>query len=482
MVRKIDLSSLIQFSIFSLILVSSILISCFTEKYYFLAAPLLMLGIYLAFIDIKFIFYVLLFFIPLSIEMELPGGFGTDFPDELLMVLLMGLTFIYLIYNPAFFNKSLLYNPIILCLAIHFLWILFTTISSSFVLVSVKFSLAKIWYLTVFVILMSSLIKSIDDYKKIFWIINVPLLFTVLLTLYRHSLDNFSFASVNHTMYPFYRNHVSYAAILSIWIPFVWLARSWYNRGTIGKYILNIILVIDVVALYFSYTRSAWLGLIAAIGITFIIRFRLMKWVLSGAAIAAISFIIYIKSNYKYIEYAPNFSTTIYHEELGDHLTSTYEMKDLSSAERLYRWVAGFRMWEANPLVGYGPGNFYNFYKGYTVNAFKTYVSDNPEKSTAHNYFILVLVEQGIIGLLIFLLLTATIFIYAEKLYHKCNQKADKLWILAIIMSLAALYVNNSLSDMIETDKVGTFYFMSIAMLAVLGFKYYPSKEINNSN
>ena len=49
-------------------------------------------------------------------------------------------------------------------------------------------------------------------------------------------------------------------------------------------------------------------------------------------------------------------------------------------------------------------------------------------------------------------------------------------------MSLAALYVNNSLSDMIETDKVGTFYFMSIAMLAVLGFKYYPSKEINNSN
>ena len=126
--------------------------------------------------------------------------------------------------------------------------------------------------------------------------------------------------------------------------------------------------------------------------------------------------------------------------------------------------------------------NFYNFYKGYTVNAFKTYVSDNPEKSTAHNYFILVLVEQGIIGLLIFLLLTATIFIYAEKLYHKCNQKADKLWILAIIMSLAALYVNNSLSDMIETDKVGTFYFMSIAMLAVLGFKYYPSKEINNSN
>ncbi|HZG01844.1 MAG TPA: O-antigen ligase family protein, partial [Chitinophagales bacterium] len=172
----------------------------------------------------------------------------------------------------------------------------------------------------------------------------------------------------------------------------------------------------------------------------------------------------------------PEYKRTIYHEKLGDHLTSTYTMRDVSSAERVYRWVAGFKMWEANPLVGYGPGNFYNFYKGYTVTAFKTYVSDNPEKSTVHNYFLLLLVEQGIVGFLIFLVLTVAIFLYGESLYHRIPNKHDKRWVLAILASLTAIYVSNMLSDMIETDKVGSIFFINIGMLIVLLHKY-PALE-----
>jgi O-antigen ligase len=40
------------------------------------------------------------------------------------------------------------------------------------------------------------------------------------------------------------------------------------------------------------------------------------------------------------------------------------------------------------------------------VKSFRTYVSDNPEKSTTHNYFLLQLAEQGIPGFLLFAILS----------------------------------------------------------------------------
>jgi O-antigen ligase len=68
-------------------------------------------------------------------------------------------------------------------------------------------------------------------------------------------------------------------------------------------------------------------------------------------------------------------------------------------------------MFDDSKWLGHGPGNFYPTYKKYTVTEFSTYLSDNDEKSTVHNYFLLLLVEQGIIGLAIFLALSILIFI-----------------------------------------------------------------------
>src|SRR5204863_8437894 len=114
-------------------------------------------------------------------------------------------------------------------------------------------------------------------------------------------------------------------------------------------------------------------------------------------------------TNNNYLDYAPEFKETIIHDEFGQHLSSTFEGKDVSSMERIYRWVAATRMFKDHPWMGFGPGNFNPYYKSYTVSSFETYVSDNPEHSTAHNYPLLLLAEQGTIGLAIFFFLTAVI-------------------------------------------------------------------------
>jgi O-antigen ligase len=116
--------------------------------------------------------------------------------------------------------------------------------------------------------------------------------------------------------------------------------------------------------------------------------------------------------------------------------------------------------------MGFGPGNFYPNYQHYTLSDFETYVSDNPERSTAHDYPLLLLVEQGTIGLAVFLFLTGAIFIYGEKLYHRMTTPEDKRIVITLLLVIMMVYVNLLLSDLLESDKVGPFYFMSIALLA----------------
>ena len=180
----------------------------------------------------------------------------------------------------------------------------------------------------------------------------------------------------------------------------------------------------------------------------------------------------------RYLYYAPDFDETIMHEDLGSHLSATYNMQDISSGERVFRWIAGFRMWESNPVVGYGPGNFYSFYKPYAVSSFATFVSRNPERSTVHNYFLLLLIEQGIIGLLIFSIFTGALLWYGQRIYHKLKDKQLRRFAMALTLTLIVIYANTFLSDLIETDKIGTLYFLIVAMLINLDIKarkYYAN-------
>jgi O-antigen ligase len=146
-------------------------------------------------------------------------------------------------------------------------------------------------------------------------------------------------------------------------------------------------------------------------------------------------------------------------------------MEDISTMERLYRWVAGAHMTRSHPLVGFGPGNFYNFYKSYTISNFKTYVSDNPERSSVHCYYLLLIIEQGYPGLLLFLLLLFGAMIYGERIYHSTNNYMDKRLVMASCLSIIVVATLILINDMIETDKVGSFFFMAIATIVNVDLK-----------
>lgn len=442
------------------------LVAGIATGWYFLAGiPAFFLLIYLAIVDFRMVFFLLLACLPLSTEIVLPNGFGTDLPTEPLMVGLMLVYGLYIIQNGRRMNGQFVRHPISLLLLLHLSWVFATTITSELLLVSVKFALAKTWYIVVFYFLAGSFLRTQRDVRRYFWVIFVPLMLTVLIILVRHSNYGFSFRDVHRVLHPFQRNHVNYAATLALFFPMVWLAVGWYRRGSTRWWLLVGAIGILVGAIYLSYTRAAYVAIMMAFGAYLVIRLRLMKVVLFGGLLAALLGVGYMIQDNTYLDYAPNYDRTVTHYEFDNLLEATAKGEDISTMERVYRWIAGFHMFKDKPVFGYGPGNFVNFYRPYTVTSFTTYVSDNEEQSGIHSYYLLVLVEQGIPGLLIFLALSFYALIRGEQIYHRHPDPNRRRIVLMVVLSTVVIDAFLIINDLVETDKVGAFFFLAMAIL-----------------
>jgi O-antigen ligase len=181
----------------------------------------------------------------------------------------------------------------------------------------------------------------------------------------------------------------------------------------------------------------------------------------------------YFISGNRYLDLAPDYNKAIVHHEFSTLLEATPQGKDISTMERVYRWVAGVNMVGDRYLVGFGPAGFYSAYKPYTLNQFTTYVSDNPERSTIHNYYLMTAVEQGIPGLLFFLILVYLVYLQAQKAFNS-RDAVLRRWGIAAIWSFTSIIILLFFNDMLETDKVGSYFFINIAILVRLNHMRNP--------
>lgn len=435
------------------------------EEPLFFGVPVAFLLAYQLVINYRSIFYLLLIVTPPAVEYYSDSGFSTTLPTEPLMIILM-FTFIFLvIMDKKNVSRDFLLHPVTIILYIHYAWIFITMLYSTDVVISLKFLLAKTWYVIAFYFLGGLVVKNVNDFKKVFWCLFIPTLALVISTLIRHWNYQFRFSEVNKTMVPWFRNHVNYAVFLALMLPFIFIASKWYEKYSWERMLLNLSKVLFLLAIYFSYTRSSWLSVGAAFIALFIIRFNKLIPAIAVTAVGVLLFVITLMHNNRYLDYAPEFSKTIYHSDFSEHMAATTTLQDVSSAERIYRWVAAVHMIKDKPVMGFGPGEFYDNYRHYAVNKFITYISRNDEHSTVHNYYLMVTVEQGFIGLAIWLTFIITILVYGQKLFNRAKDKADKNFILALTLSIITILVNISLSDLIEADKIGTSFFLFIALI-----------------
>jgi len=443
----------------------------------FFLTPIGFLFAYQLILNYRTIFFLLLFVTPGATEFYGASGFSTTLPTEPIMIVLMFTFLFFVLMKREILDKAFFTHPLAIILYIHFTWMLFTAIFADEIVISLKYLLAKTWFIVAFFYVGGLVIKNFSDFKIAFWCLFVPTLLLTIYTLNNHLHYQFRFSEVNKTMVPFFRNHVNYAVFLALILPLTIAASRWYKKYSWQKMLINLGILLLMLGIYFSYTRSSWLSVAGALVAYLLIKHNKLIPAVFASIIGVIFFVIYMVSNNNYLDYAPEYTKTIYHSNFSDHMESTMSLEDVSSAERIYRWVAAMHMIEEKPVLGFGPGQFYFNYKEYTTNKFETYISRNEEHSTVHNYYLQITVEQGFIGIAIWATLLVMILWKGQTLYNKFKDPIYKGLVMAITLSTITIIINISLSDLIEADKIGTCFFMFMAILINLELYYNRTKN-----
>lgn len=450
---------------FTLLTAGSAFAAVGTGEWFWLGLPAAALLGWLAVVDFRKLFFLLFGCIPFSTEVELPGGFGTDLPTEPLILALLGIGFLSFLKNMRRLSGDFLRHPITIFLLAHLGWVLLTALVSEDTTVSMKWLAAKIWYIAVFYFLAGHFLNSEKDLRQIIWWMLPGLLLTITYCTVKHATLGFTFKEVNNAMMPFYRNKVMYSCLLAVVFPFLWMMRRGYPPGSRERRWLLLGIIFCLIGIGLSFTRAAYIVILASWFLWKILQFRQLKFALGTVAVGFLLLVgWYVPSN-RYLELAPNYERTVTQQNFSNLLTATSKGEDVSTMERVNRWVAGFRMIRERPAMGWGPGTFTFFYEKFTVSSFKTWVSINKERSGIHCYFLMTAVEQGLPGFLIFTGFMAFVLLYGERIYHQTADLARRRMLLSAWLSFVIIGLLMLMNDLVETDKVGSFFFICCAII-----------------
>ncbi len=419
------------------------------------------------------LYYGLFLTLPFAREIALVGSWKIDVPSEPLLLALLVCVPVALLAGPGGWRQLARRewrHPLLVLPFCLLLWAGIDTFFSVDKIKSIKYLLAKCWYLVPLLLGSLLVVRRPADFWQLAMCYVSSAVASLLWVLPRHASIGFSFAQVNWALQPFYLNHVIYATTLALLLPFAgglaWRASNrrwhWLWLGAGGLLLFGLLT---------SYTRASWLALPVAGLYYVVIRLRLTRIVLLAVALGTAGTVAYLVHNDNYMRYRPDYAQTAWHgESFIAHLRSTYKLQDTSGMERLYRWIAAARMVADKPLVGSGPSTFFPEYKRYTVSAFRTSISANYQGSTVHNYFLLQLAEQGIPAFVLFCALVGAALLTAERLYHATQPHPElRRVVVAVALSFVIIVFHLLFNELVETDKIGSIFFVALALLIRTG-------------
>ncbi|MEM6764115.1 MAG: O-antigen ligase family protein [Bacteroidota bacterium] len=425
--------------------------------------PLLLVGGLLLIYNTKWVFWLLVASIPISINVEL-GSLALDVPTEPLMMAFL-LIFLTELIGGKYVKLNQKVYPFHLWIILIVIWLIVTVLFSDYPTRSLKFLLSKLWYLAAFIYMGERFLKNPSDVKTFFWVFFCTMIPIVFAITVEYSFSGFSFEVSNGVAYPFFVNGVVYGAALVLFLPFVWYARKWYPAYSWQWWLLHAAIGLLLFAIVFTYKRGAWLATLALPVVVFLLGRKWLRPAVLVATVLTTLAIAYLVRDNTFYKFAPTYESTIWHEgNIQGHLDATFSGTEISGVERFYRWVAAKNMIADKPLIGFGPSTFNQVYKRYADDAFRTYVSDNPEQSTTHNYFLMTFSEQGFIGGLLFLGLCIYMVLKAAKYYHLVGREG-KLILLMSLLSLISILLHSALNELIEVDKTGAMFWLNLLMI-----------------
>lgn len=451
----------------------------FKQNYYFYLfnfLPGILLCVSLAFFSIDKLFMLAVFFTPLAINLrDMDVGLSLSLPTE---PILLGITLMFLV-NKLYtgqYDARIIRHPVSIAIIINLCWILITTLTSELPVVSIKFLIARIWFVVSFYFLGVEIFKSFSNIHKFNWLYVSSLIIVVIYTLISHAQRGFDEDVANWIMNPFYNDHTAYAVVLAMFFP-VLLAYLFYKPySKFIRLIVAGIFVLFCVAIVFSYTRAAWLSIAVALAmfVTLLLRIRFKILLFISMVLVGVFFLFRAD-----IIMALEKNRQDASSDFAEHIQSiTNISSDASNLERLNRWNCAIKMFEERPFWGWGPGTYSFVYAPFQEAKDKTIISTNfGTGGNAHSEYIGPLAESGVLGSLTFIVIVLTVISTGYKIYFSEIDTKIKWITISLLLGLITYFVHGGLNNFLDTDKASAPFWGFIAMLVAIDIYHSQNKE-----
>ncbi|MCK4350066.1 MAG: O-antigen ligase family protein, partial [Candidatus Krumholzibacteria bacterium] len=222
------------------------------------------------------------------------------------------------------------------------------------------------------------------------------------------------------------------------------LATAYEVRGRL-RIAAMIASVITALALFFSFTRSSWLGMLLSVLIVLVIqRRRLLPIFIVAIAIT----VLILPARYR------------------DRFTSIMDLDYRTNVHRLQMLEGGWRIFKEHPIIGVGPIDLSELYQEHKP----------PEAEYVfghlHNNFLNIAVTLGLLGLAAFVYLFVSIFRLLARNLRLGLPPPERAWVVGSISAVAGFLVNGLFEWNFADAEVVTLLYIIIGSNCALGFVY----------
>lgn len=207
---------------------------------------------------------------------------------------------------------------------------------------------------------------------------------------------------------------------------------------------------ITALALFFSFTRSSWLGMLVSALIVLVIQRRRLLPVFVLALVLVVSI---LPSRYR------------------DRFTSIVDLDYRTNVHRLEMLEGGWRIFKEHPIIGVGP-----------IDLSELYDEHKPPDAEfvfghLHNNLLNIAVTLGILGLAAFVYLFVAVFRLMAMNLELDLPPPERAWVVGSISAVAGFLVNGLFEWNFADAEVVTLLYIIIGSNCALGLVYSEAKR-----
>lgn len=325
------------------------------------------------------------------------------------------------------------------------------------------------FYFVLKLVLLNSSQKTLEN---LYFYLFICALFVSLYGIYQYSIDIPPLATwedpnlKTHTrVYSTLGNPNLLAGYLNISLPFGFIF-TYLNRNKI----LNLLFYLSgslslLLCLFFTGSRGGYVALITCIVASLIIAL-VFYFISNTNKKKSKSRLTIIFSLLCFFIFFLIFRFPIFKERIATLFTPwSYS----SNAYRLNIWLSCLEMLKDNLLIGIGPGNL-TF-----TNVYSLYMKSGYHALGAYNIFLETVIETGILGLIVFILIVLTAFTRLHNLFWNSNNLYIKAFAISIFIAMLSIISHGMVDTVFFRPQIQIPFWFLLASIGKLEYEDYKT-------